>query len=271
MEVLLWVNLLLLIMNLNYSLVSPDTTHLSERGSTQVNDFIEFVKTQFDDIKKGEFAKQKVARYYLEQENLTDGADKVITGINEALGISKGYLSKIRTAGKFINSLGNDIHSQKVKSFVEEHPVSTQYYMTKMDVEDITDKMKSGERFSFREAQEFPRGNQPEIVVTEVTPAPEPVQSELEKEREILKQKIDDESLEFITSFGSAKAYLAGSTADVVRAAIQRVMEIECGSQQMESMLRHLADVCNTASAKSARFREEAVRKTSIINHKVSN
>ena len=92
-------------MSTNYynPLALIDVTALSETGQQQVNNFIEYLRPRYDTIKDGEITKEEVARHYLEMEaSYTDGAKARISTLTEGLGISKGYLSKIRNAGKLL-------------------------------------------------------------------------------------------------------------------------------------------------------------------------
>ena len=103
---------------------SVTTTHLSTKGSEQVNDFIDFVKPLIPDIKKGEAAKAKIAQYYLDNKSeYTDGCVKVLEPLANQLGVSPGYISQIKKAGEYKNTLSN----LGLRQWVDEHPVSIQY------------------------------------------------------------------------------------------------------------------------------------------------
>ena len=192
-------------MNINYSLATPDVTHLNDKGSEQVSNYFAFVRQKFDDIKKGELAKQAVARHYLEQENLTEAADKLISNLNDALGISKGYISQIRIATRFVDSLGDGIASKQLKSFVEEHPVTVQYRMSKLEPEVIEQQMSTGKRFTKRQLEEFTRVNQEEEKLN-ATPEPTPYQSHCARAKEM----IDSEDYPYITTISSYEAHSKG-------------------------------------------------------------
>lgn len=244
-------------MNNLTTLVSPDTTHLSEKGSLQVSDYLNFVQSKFDDIKQGELAKQQVARYYLEQE-LTEGADKLITGINDALGISKGYLSQIRSASKFVDSLGSDISSKKLKAYVEEHPITVQYRMSKVNPDVIREKMMTGQRFTKSEAEKFTRVNQPDKIPN---PASPPVVQESRT------QQLVDGDKKYIDDMTVASAYTFGMR-PVVKAALQYVTDSTVLSEPMEQGLMVLAKEIESAVARSQHKRAQATEKTSIMNHR---
>lgn len=245
-------------MNNLTTLVTPDTTHLSEKGSLQVSEYLSFVRSKFDDIKKGELAKQQVARYYLEQE-LTEGADKLISSINDALGISKGYLSKIRSASKFIDGLGSGIADKQLKSFVQEHPVSVQYYISKLDKETINSKMLSGERFTRKELE-----------VSRETPDTIPNPSPVVLPQSSREQQLVDGDKKFIDDMSVASAYTMGMR-PVIKAALQYVTDSTVLSEHMELGLLALAKEINSAVARSQHRRAEAEKKTSIMNHRSTN
>ena len=245
-------------MNYNYSLTTPDTTHLSEKGSLQVSDFVEVVKTEFNTIKEGELAKQRIVKVYLELEKeLTDGAETLISNIMNTLGISKGYVSQVRGATKFVDSLGNDIHSKKLKSFVEEHPLTTQYEMRKLDKDTIGNKMLTGKRFTRREVENFTR------VDTIPNPAPMPTVSLVDAKQQKAQELINDPSKEWINSLGSAVCYQASSS-DLIRAAIQVVQEMSVCSGAMDNALMILSKECTAAIARSRVKKEKAEQQTKL-------
>ena len=116
----------LLYYTMNYfnplAVLNPEETNLSTKSVDQITDYKEFIRPRFEGLVKGELAKQEIARFYLEQEkDYTDDCKNFIDKINEGIGISKGYLSQLRTADKFVASLPAGIDGKCLKAFVSQN------------------------------------------------------------------------------------------------------------------------------------------------------
>lgn len=201
-------------MNYNNPLTSIDTANLSQLGQAQVNEFVEFLRPHYDSIVSGHESKEKVARYYLKWEDkYTDGAKARISALTDALGISKGYLSKIRNADKLLEAHNLN---PALCQWIEEHPVTTQYMLGKIPHDKMMDKYLTGNHFTRGELEKVSRETKDDVT----TIASAPVVSEFQESCARQQRLIDDESLKWITNLGSAGVYEANNS-DIIRGCLQ--------------------------------------------------
>ena len=69
---------------------------------------------------------------------------KVLEPLVKQLGVSAEYISQIKKAGEYKDSLTNP----GLRQWVEEHPVSVQYEITRIPHESVTKKFMTGQHFS---------------------------------------------------------------------------------------------------------------------------
>ena len=214
-----------------------DTTHLSDKGSKQVEAFVSYVTPLIPDIKKGDAAKAAIASYYLEHKSgYTPGTKKMLEPLVNTLGVSSGYISQVKKAKEFVGS----IQSKDISAWVSEHPITVQYRMAKLDHDQLHTKFKTGEHFSQREVESFTRVNQTK---EEPVPVSAEVSTTYKDTQTKISDLIGDESKKWITNHGSASAYLSSGRSDLIRAALQVVSDIEdigVMSPQMVQALLHL-------------------------------
>ena len=105
------------------------------------------------EYQQGYHAKHHIAKLYL---NCRDGwsheAREVNKQIIEQLDISKGYLSKVQSIMDFRSE--NVVRDAQLLSFFDGHPVSVQYYLTKLTVSEIKERMLAGGVFRQRELEQ---------------------------------------------------------------------------------------------------------------------
>ena len=162
-----------------------NTTQLSEKGSQQVQDFQDFVTPLIPDIRNGEAAKAKIAEYYLEHKNqYTEGCVKVLEPLVNQLGVSAGYISQIKKAKEYKDS----IQDTSLEQWVDEHPISIQYHIAKAPHEKVMEKFMTGEHCSKREAESFTRVKSE----VKIKPGLEPASSEYQLKVEKAKVLVED-------------------------------------------------------------------------------
>ena len=225
-------------------LESIKTTHLSNKGSVQVQDFIEFVRPLIPDIKKGEAAKAKIAKYYLEHKSeYTEGCKNALEPLVNQLGVSPGYISQIKKADEYKNSL----HDTSLRTWVDEHPVSIQYYLTRVDHQDLISKYKTGEHFSKKEAQS---SIQPKVKTEPTDPTTEYTRTQFQIQMETADRLANDESKPYLYDTKSAQTYMNSTTPSVIAACMQKVSEIKVCDEKRYKQLAHLQKVISEAMRK---------------------
>ena len=107
---------------------NTNKTHLSDKGSAQVAEFESFVNPLIPEIRKGDSAKAKIAEFYIKNKSRnTDGCKKLLEPLISQLGVSAGYNSQLKKAKEYkVN-----IYHPQFKEWVEEHPVTIQYHLSK--------------------------------------------------------------------------------------------------------------------------------------------
>ena len=219
---------------------SINTTHLGEKASSQVNDFVTFVKPLIPDIRKGEAAKAKIAEYYLEHKSqYTDGCIKVLEPLVNQLGVSGGYISQIKKAKEY----KDNIHNKNLKQWVEEHPVSVQYYIAKSPHDKVMEKFQTGEHCSKREAQDFTR------VKTEpdTTPVAEEVKTEYQLRCEREQALVEDSSYPYLSQQSFASTFMGGTTNSILAACMEKVSRLSTCDDKRQKQLDHLIHLCQEA------------------------
>lgn len=223
------------------SINNLDVAHLSEKGAANVQELIDYVRPRYQSIIDGATAKQEVARFYLERSgDYTDGANKLITNIITALGISKGYISKIKSADKYLETL----HLDTLKTWVSEHPITCQYYIAKQDHQTTMDKFTSGSHFSRTELEVNAKE------AKELKPAEQPTPEIVEEVKSKTQELIDDPSRVYINTISQAATALGSVRGDLIAATMDTVSRIKYMDSKREKQLRHLIKLCNEALAK---------------------
>ncbi|ABM77652.1 hypothetical protein [Prochlorococcus marinus] len=239
-------------MTINYhnALANIDTNHLTDKGASQVQNYTEFIRPRYESIKSGELTKEEVARYWIENsKHYTDGAKKLLENVNDALGISKSYLSQLNTVDKFLNTkyLGKD--NLGIPAYVLEHPVSVRYYLCKMQHQELWDKFLTGEHFTKREAQSkvYPGKQLP-------TPSSEETQTEFQKKQGKCDELIGDERYQYIRDRASAETFITATTNSSIAACMEKVSRLSVCDEKRQKQLRHLIKLCNEALEKPQYF-----------------
>ena len=128
-----------------------------------VKEFIDYLIPLLREYQKGYHAKHQIAKLYL---NSRDGwsveAREVNKEIMAQLDISKGYLSKVQAIMDFRNKELPD--NAELLAFFDGHPVTVQYYMTRLRPHEIEDSMLWGHHFTrkwFEEKVSLGNSNKP--------------------------------------------------------------------------------------------------------------
>ena len=219
-----------------------NTTHLSEKGSQQVQDFVEFVTPLMPDIKRGEAAKAKIAEYYLERKaTYTEGCNKLLEPLVGQLGVSSSYISQIKKAKEYKSGLLNEGLAQ----WVDEHPVSVQYHIAKSPHDKVMEAFMSGEHLSKRQAQEFTR------VKTELDAASNDTVSDYKLKQDAADKLIEDTTHPYIRNKQAADAYMAATTSGSIAATMEKLSHLKTCDEQRRKQMKHLiklaqASACST-------------------------
>lgn len=112
-----------------------------------VKEFIDDLMPLLREYQQGYHAKHQIAKLYL---NSRDGwsveAREVNKEIMDQLDISKGYLSKVLAIMDFRKAKLPD--NPELLAFFDGHPVTVQYYMTRLSPYEIEDRMLWGHPFT---------------------------------------------------------------------------------------------------------------------------
>jgi hypothetical protein len=221
-----------------------DTTHLSPQGAEQVQGFIDYLKPRYQSIVDGQIKKEEVVRYYLEQEDsYTDGAKKLISNISQALGISKGYISKIKSSDKYLNGLHND----GFRDWVNEHPVGCRYYISKVDHQASMDKFLTGEHFSRSELEEMV--SRETVVTRQVS---EEVKTEFQIRQDKAAEMVADDAKPLIRTMGAAQIMMTGTRKDRLAAAAQTLYDLKYEEPELKKIIQMIIQVAEQALEKPA-------------------
>ena len=232
-------------MNYFNSLTELDvtTTHLSEQGANQVHAFADFVKPLIPDIKKGDAAKAKIAEYYLEhKDDYTDGCKKILEPMVVQLGVSSSYISQIKKAKEYKETLQNP----SLKQWVEEHPVSVQYHIAKAPHDSVMSKFLSGNHCSKREAEEFTRVKNAE----KISSVSEPVKTEFQQALERQQDMVDDDQYPLIRTTGAAAVFMAGNRKDILAAAAQVLHNYKYRDENLAKIIDIVSTLADKAQTK---------------------
>jgi len=235
-------------MSTNYynPLAVIDTSALSEKGQQQVNDFIEYLRPRYDTIKNGEVTKEEVAKHYLEMESsYTDGAKARITTLTEGLGISKGYLSKIKNAGKLLDSYSYD---KCVSNWIEEHPVSCQYLMSRVGHTELKKKFDTGSHFSKRELESI---NKASKEVEHIQPVSDKVKTEFELKQERFQEMVDSDEFPLIRDKQTAEVWSVGSRKTILAAAAQVLLNYKYRDEDLAKIIDIVNQLSESAKTKT--------------------
>lgn len=217
-----------------------NTINLGDKATLQVNEFVDFVKPLLPEIKKGEAAKAKVAEYYLaHKDSYTDASKKMLDSFMTQVGVSSGYISQLKKAKEYVNSIQNP----SLKGYVEEHPVTVQYRLAKSPHEKVMEKFQSGEHCSKREAESFTRVNS-EDKISEVTEATK-TEYQLKQQRE--QDLVDDTSLKYIYDTKVAQTYMTGTTNSSIASTMQKISNLTTCDEKRAKQLDHLIELCQEA------------------------
>jgi len=105
------------------------------------------------EYQQGYHAKHQIAKLYLNsRDGWSNEAREVNKQIIEQLDISKGYLSKVQSIMDFRSE--NVVRDAQLLSFFDGHPVSVQYYLTKLTVSELKERMLAGGVFRQRELEQ---------------------------------------------------------------------------------------------------------------------
>ena len=229
------------------------TTHLSDKGSQQVQEFIDFVKPLIPDIRKGEAAKAEIAKYYLERKGeYTSGCVKVLEPLVSQLGVSTGYISQIKKAGEYKAALNDS----QLRRWVEEHPVSVQYHLTRINHGLVMDKFRTGEHFSKREAENAVAESKAKTEPTE--PVTDETTSAFQQRMSLAKEMVEDTSKPYIYNTNSAETYMASTVPGVIAACMQKLSEIQVCDDKRVKQLQEMQRLISKALAKPRHYEAKA-------------
>ena len=137
-------------MTISFPIDRLKIAELDERSSAQVIAFRDFARPLIDEIRKGDQSKAKIANYYLANHaEYTESTIEALLPLIESLNISRSYLCKLQQTKKFIDQET----SETIKSFVEQHPPTVQYLLTKLDPITLGSTALLERAVTFRQAQ----------------------------------------------------------------------------------------------------------------------
>ena len=123
-----------------------------------VKEFIDGLMTFLHEYQQGYHAKHQIAKLYLSsRDGWSNEAREVNKQIVERLDISKGYLSKVQSIMDFRAKI--EPKGEEFLAYFDGHPVTVQYYMTRLSPQQIWDYgMAWGHQFTrqFFEAEVSP-------------------------------------------------------------------------------------------------------------------
>jgi hypothetical protein len=112
-----------------------------------VKEFINDLMPLLREYQQGYHAKHHIAKLYLNcRDGWSNEAREVNKQIIEQLDISKGYLSKVQAVMDFRSRKLPD--NAELLAFFDGHPVTVQYYMTRLTAHEIEDRMLWGHQFT---------------------------------------------------------------------------------------------------------------------------
>jgi len=142
-------------LNISFPIDTLKIAELDERSSAQVIAFRDFARPLIDEIRKGDQSKAKIANYYLANyADYTEGTIDALQPLIESLNISRSYLCKLQQTKKFIDQETDKI----IKSFMEQHPPTVQYLLTKLDPVTLGSTARLERAVTFRQAQCLVKG-----------------------------------------------------------------------------------------------------------------
>ena len=187
-------------------------------------------------------SKGAISHIYLEwlkREATTNEAKKYVQPFMEELGISKGYLSKLRT----VNTYRQETLEGEPDSFLkwfDSHGIDKQYQLAKANFNDVVVLWQEGEKVSYETLQTL-KDN------TYKPTAPTPQLTEEDKEcirlgigkerRDFLDLIINNETLNFINDYRLAN-YWSGLTKDELLIMIEQMLAVNRGNEPCPFELR---------------------------------
>ena len=200
-------------------LESINTTHLSDKGLAQVAEFEAFVTPLIPDIRKGDAAKAKIAEFYLRHKSqYTDGCVKVLEPLINQLGVSAGYISQLKKAKEYKDNI---LHPQ-LKQWVDEHPVTIQYRLSKAPHKSVMEKFLTGKHCSKREAENFTRVKNEKQLTQPAEPTPTDYQIKVQRAQEMA----EDTSYKYLINSEFAQTFMAGTTNSTIAACMEKVSRL---------------------------------------------
>ena len=211
-----------------------DTEELDQQTQLQVSSFIDFVRERWQQLKAGQAAKQEIVEFYLaSNDEYTKESKQVLSLVMERLDISKAYVSQVKRAREFRNEMA----LTRIHGFIAEHPVTVQYQMSKLSIEEIDAKQKTGHHFSKRELEaRFTRVN---------NDAPKPPTDKQVREQELLEKY---QGVKYLDNFPKAAEVYDSkpSNAAVFAAAMRIIADQSFKNPQWVASLRHLRSLIDT-------------------------
>lgn len=236
-----------------FSISSVDTTHLHEKGSNQVNDFVSFVQPLLPDIKRGDAAKAEIAQYYLDhKDQYSDGVIKVLEPWVEMLGVSGSYIRQLKLAREFQDS----IYNKELKSFVAEHPISVQYHLRKVPIQDLSERQLTGEHYSKREAENVTRVTKGDNLSPVTQPEAEPM---IDRNQQAKDLADEDNCLTLM----SAMVVTNHSRYNILEAALHILQTTEAMSPQTRELVQKIGKVIDGEDV--------AIEAKPVVHHDISS
>ena len=118
-----------------------------------VKEFLDHLMPLLEEYQQGYHAKHQIAKLYLNcRKHWSIEARRVNKQIMEQLDISKGYLSKMQTIMDFREK--HVVRDPELLRFFDNHPVSVQYYLTRLSVYEIRQRLLDGGTFRQHELEQ---------------------------------------------------------------------------------------------------------------------
>lgn len=206
-----------------------DGIELSDKGTQQVSEFKEFAKPLMEALSRGQVAKQELANYYLDRvDEYTDGAKKYLELFMAQVDISAGFLSKVKSARKYIDS---HTHNPTLQQYLMEHPVGTQYLLSRAPQEEVLKAANSGLHFTKREVEAL-------IAEQKIDkPVPEPEASEFQLRLKRQQEMVESKEYPLIRETGAAEVLMTSTRKNRAAAVAQDIHGMKYRDSNMDKII----------------------------------
>lgn len=240
-----------------------NTTHLDHQSLSQVEDFRAYALPLIEDIRKGDTAKAMIAQYYLANKDFYSKETLAfLEPLVESLSISKGYLSKLRQANQYLNRQTNE----SLKRFIEQHPPTIQYLMSKLDPMTVHTQHLRGKLFAFQQVEQLIRSEKVSARKhSDTTQQVSKPLTKLEVQEQEINELIASKHHKYLIDKRSARVYKSGQRKAILLAAMQTLAEINYRNPDHDRALIHLKNLVDQALSKPVYSRDPINQPDSVF------